>query len=178
MPDTPELAVPVSAARKTVPPYQLFQRKGSAKWWVRFSIKGEPQIRKTLETTDRAEAEQKAQEVWFEAKYRARQGLRSQTRPFKKVADEFLIHMKTAVERGEQSKRRTYEWALKIKRYMSDFFGEKAIDAIGQPEISRYLEWGRNYWISGPGKDVKEMGIIYFTPLIRARGQNALIIIN
>ncbi|WIJ26114.1 hypothetical protein [Devosia sp. RR2S18] len=33
-------------------PYKLFQRPGTSKWWVRFSIKGHGQVRKSLETSD------------------------------------------------------------------------------------------------------------------------------
>ena len=52
--------------------YQLFQRTGSTKWQMRFSIKGQGQIKRSLETSDRFEAERKAEEIWFEANYRAR----------------------------------------------------------------------------------------------------------
>lgn len=52
-------------------PFQLFQRAGSAKWWVRFSIKGQGQIRKSLDTPDKREALQRAYKVYYEASYRA-----------------------------------------------------------------------------------------------------------
>ena len=135
-------------------PFQLFQRAGSANWWVRFSIRGEGQVRRSLETRDRAEAERKAMEVWAEAKHRTKLGLRSQAKRFRDVADEFVAHMQAAVLRGEKNRSQAHNWALKVNRYLVEFFGDREIDAIGQREITRYLEWRRNYWINGPGKDI------------------------
>ena len=51
--------------------YQLFQRAGSAKWQMCFSIKGQGQVKRSLDTSDRSEAERRAEEIWFEANYRA-----------------------------------------------------------------------------------------------------------
>lgn len=148
---------PASTAPSAVLPFQLFQRAGSANWWVRFSIKGEGQIRRSLETRDRVEAETKAMEAWADAKHRAKLGLRSQTKRFGDVAAEFLAHTAQAVARGERNKSQAHNWALKVNRYLVEFFGDRDIDAIGQREITRYLEWRRNYWISGPGQNVEQI---------------------
>lgn len=80
--------------------YQLFQRTGSTKWQMRFSIKGQGQIKRSLETSDRIEAERKAEEIWFEANYRARQGLSAKARTFEQVAEDFIAHIQREVERG------------------------------------------------------------------------------
>jgi hypothetical protein len=53
---------------------------------MRFSIKGQGQIKRSLETSDRFEAERKAEEIWFEANYRARQGLSAKARTFEQAA--------------------------------------------------------------------------------------------
>ncbi len=39
--------------------YQLFQRAGSTKWQVRFSIKGQGQFKRSLDTDDLREAERR-----------------------------------------------------------------------------------------------------------------------
>jgi hypothetical protein len=70
-------------------PYVLFQRAGSAKWWVRFSIRGEGQIRKPLGTANKGEAQRLALEAWAEARHRNKRGLNSQTKTFRAVATEF-----------------------------------------------------------------------------------------
>jgi len=55
--------------------YQLFQRTGSTRWQVRFSIKGQGQFKRSLDTDDEREAERRAEAIWYEATYRAKQGL-------------------------------------------------------------------------------------------------------
>ncbi|MEN3232699.1 hypothetical protein PUR29_03590 [Methylobacterium ajmalii] len=37
--------------------FQLFQRKGSAKWQMRFSIRGQGQLKRSLDTDDLREAQ-------------------------------------------------------------------------------------------------------------------------
>ena len=70
--------------------YQLFQRVGSSNWSVRFSIRGEGQVRKSLGTTDEAEARRKADKLWRDATYRSEHGLRAVQRTFEQVAEEFI----------------------------------------------------------------------------------------
>ena len=55
--------------------YQLFQHAGTENWQVRFSVKGHGQIKRSLNTSDRAEAERKAYELWYDAQHRAKHGL-------------------------------------------------------------------------------------------------------
>lgn len=71
------------------PPFTPFQRKGTGNWSVRFSLQGR-QIRKSLETDDRRDAERRAHEIWAEAGYRAKNGLNATAMPFTKVAEAFI----------------------------------------------------------------------------------------
>ena len=84
-------------------PFQLFKRAGSAKWWVRFSVKGQGQIRLSLATDDEAQARRKAQEQWFEANYRAKQGITAVGKNFAQVAEEFIEQVEREAERGERT---------------------------------------------------------------------------
>lgn len=59
--------------------YQLFQRAGSTKWQMRFSIKGQGQFKRSLDTDAEREAERRAEALWYEATYRAKQGLTAKT---------------------------------------------------------------------------------------------------
>ncbi len=136
-------------------PFVLFQRSGSAKWWVRFSIKGEGQIRKPLGTTDRGHAEQLALEAWAEARHRNKQGLRSQAKTFRAVGTEFITLLQAEAERAERRQFQVDQYRRKIERYFIGFFGDQPMDAMREADVVRFWEWRRSYWIDGPGKDIK-----------------------
>ena len=42
-----------------------------------------------------------------------------------------------------------------VRRYFIPYFGDKAIDAIRDADVVRYLEWRKNYWITGPGAGIE-----------------------
>lgn len=133
--------------------FQLFQRKGSAKWWVRFSIRGAGQIRNSLGTSDEGEARRKAEKIWRDATYRAENGLRPVQRSFERVAEEFIEQLEREVERGERRIGLDKRHASLIRRYFIGYFGKKPIDAITDHDIVRYQEWRKTYWTKGPGAD-------------------------
>ena len=133
--------------------FTIFQRQGSSNWWVRFSIRGEGQIRKSLGTSDEIEAQRKAAKLWHEAQYRKENGLRAVQRTFQSVADEFIEHMKELSRLGEKRFDRGDRIEPIVRRYFIPYFEKKPIDAITDGDISRYMEWRKSYWITGPGKD-------------------------
>lgn len=135
-------------------PFQLFQRAGSSKWWVRFSIKGQGQIRKSLDTTDEAEANQRARKAYYEALYRTENGLNATVKTFGDIAEEFITKIEREVERGERKKEQGEKFPGIIRRYMVGYFGDRAIDGITDRDIDAYTEWRKDYWMSGPGRDI------------------------
>ena len=134
--------------------YQLYQRAGSTNWYVRFSVKGHGQIRKSLETDDREIAEKNAYKVWFEAEHRAKLGLDVKERSFRSVAEQYIDHLAKLVEHGEKPKHVINLDGPTIRRYFIGFFGDKPIDAIGLKDITRYYEWRKTYWTTGPGSKI------------------------
>lgn len=138
-------------------PYSIFPKDGTRNLWVRFSIKGEGQVRKSLGTSDPDLARQKAHEIWFEANYRSRNGLKARTTSFTKAAEDFIAMVEREVERGDRPAYHARDIPPVIRRYFIEYFGKKDIDAIAESDITRYLEWRKDYWINGPGKDVTEI---------------------
>ncbi|CAO3404833.1 tyrosine-type recombinase/integrase [Azospirillum palustre] len=135
-------------------PFQLFQRAGSSKWWVRFSIRGQGQIRKSLDTTDGAEANQRARKVYYEALYRTENGLNATVKTFGDMAEEFIAKIEREVERGERKKEQGEKFPGIIRRYMVGYFGDRAMDSITDRDIDAYTEWRKDYWTKGPGRDI------------------------
>ncbi|WP_193560431.1 tyrosine-type recombinase/integrase [Dankookia rubra] len=133
----------------------IFQRTPDGPYWVRFSIRGEGQIRRPLETRDPTLAEQLALEAYVESKHRAKSGLRSRARTFSRVAEEFITQLRREAERKERRQFQVDQWRRIVERYFVSFFAERAIDGIIDADIHRYREWRKDYWTIGPGKDVQ-----------------------
>jgi hypothetical protein len=111
-------------------PYSVYRREGTTNWWVRFSVKGEGQIRRSLETSDEAEAKRKAHEVWYEAQYRSRNGLKAKSCSFAKVAEEFITLVEREAQRGERPAYQSRDIPPVVRRYLIPFFGSKDVSAI------------------------------------------------
>ena len=136
-------------------PYQLFQRKGSSKWYCRFSIPEQGQFQKSLKTEDEAEADKLAMLAYMRATVRAEQGQSIRERTFTDVAEEFITKIEKDVANKEKKDILLHVDVPTIKRYFIEFFKNKPIDAIKEKEIAAYMEWRKTYWVSGPGKDIK-----------------------
>lgn len=131
--------------------FTVFQRADSEVFWVRFSIKGEGQIRKSLGTKNENEAHRKATKLYHEAVYRHENGMRGLQRSFRVVAEEFIEHIHQLSRIGEKRHDRGSRVEPLVRRYFISYFGEKPIDAITDADITRYLEWRKAYWTTGPG---------------------------
>lgn len=134
-------------------PFTLFQRSESKNWSVRFSVNGK-QVRKSLGTEDRAEAEQLAYQIWGEANYRSQNGLSVEAVNFSIMAEKFIEKIVEEAERGERSPYHANDWPPIIRRYLVGFFGDRPMDAITDADLERYIEWRKRYWTTGPGKDI------------------------
>jgi integrase len=119
---------------------------------VRFSIKGQGQFKRSLDTDDEREAERRAEAIWYEATYRAKQGLTAKTHTFGSVAESYIAQILREVERGERRADQGKSEPAVIRRYFVSCFGDKPVDAVTEADLERYAEWRRTYWTEGPGK--------------------------
>lgn len=123
-------------------PFQLFQRANTQNWCVRFSIKGQGQIRKSLATPDYNEAMVRASRLYYEAVIRAENGLEARKKTVKVISDEWLAVAKL-----------TPSEMTVATRYIIPYFDNTAPSDITPRRIADFIEWRTNYWITGPGKD-------------------------
>ncbi|MDB5709853.1 MAG: hypothetical protein JWL96_1923 [Sphingomonas bacterium] len=147
--------------------YQIFQRNDGSVWWVRFSIPGEGQIRKSLATHDEGEAERKAAKVWHDAMYRHEHGMRAVQRSFRVVAEEYVEHAHQMSRTGEKRADRGKRIEGLVRRYFIPFFQEKQIDAIRDQDVTRYWAWRKTYWTEGPGKNQMEFTYVRKGKVVR-----------
>jgi integrase len=146
-----------TAASSQAERFQLFQRAGSTRWQMRFSVRGQGQIKRSLDTDDRGEAKRRADAIWYEATYRAKQGLTARAHGFEAVAEEFIAQILREVERGERRADQAKSEPAMIRRFFIGYFGSKPVDAITDTDLERYAEWRRTYWTEGPGKLIEHI---------------------
>lgn len=137
-------------------PFTLFRRSGTGNWSVRFSLNGR-QIRASLGTPDEMAATAKAWTLWGEANYKAQNGISVVKKTLAEVADEFITYFEGRVRRGEKSNHQLRDFPPVIRRYLVGFFGDKPIDTIRKADLVRFIEWRKEYWVSGPGKDIERI---------------------
>lgn len=134
-------------------PYSVYQRAGSANWWLRFSLPKQGQIRIGLKTPDYDEALKNAATEYQRAVFRAEHNILPGKMSFHRLAEQFLVSIKA--DETDTKKHATYvAHRGVIQRYLLEFFGKTPITAIHEPKLHEYLQWRTTYWTTGPGKDV------------------------
>jgi integrase len=97
-----------------------------------------------------------ALQVYAEALHRAKLGLNSRAKTFKQVAEEFVAQLKREAQRGERRQFQVDQWRRIVERYFCGYLGfaNNPIDRVTDADVNRYSEWRKDYWTTGPGKDV------------------------
>ncbi|MDB5585896.1 MAG: hypothetical protein JWP26_866 [Devosia sp.] len=133
----------------------MFLRKGSANFWMRFSLPGQGQIRIGLKTPDKTAAEAKAGGEYQKAVWQAEHNILPGKMSFDKLVKAFLASIEPS--EGTTPKQRDTYKAHKgvIDRYLAPFFGNRTVVSLNEPKLYEYLDWRRTYWTTGPGKALK-----------------------
>ncbi|ACI50337.1 integrase family protein [Gluconacetobacter diazotrophicus PA1 5] len=125
-------------------PWSIYKQTNSKNWFVRFSIKGQGQIRKSLQTADEKEADRKAARIYYEALLRAEQGLEARDKTVRVLADEWIA------EGVLKAPERTA-----LSRYIVGYFGDDKPSDITYRGLQAYRKWRLSYWTEGPGKNLE-----------------------
>lgn len=134
---------------------QLFKRHGSDNWYASFSVPGDGQVKRSLRTTDLDNAKLEAKNKYVEALGRNKRGLSVDGFLFEVVADQFLQNYERKVSRGEKKIVDLKNVSGVVTRYFIPYFEGRLIDEIDTTDIDDYREWRKDYWLSGPGKEIK-----------------------
>lgn len=137
-------------------PYEVFQRKDSANWWMRFSLSGQGQVRLGLKTANYDEAIAKAATEYQRAQFKAEHNLLPGKMSFDRVAGGFLDSIEA--DKSNPKAHATYV-AHKgvLDRYLIPYFTKKPIAAITEPNLYAYVDWRTTYWTTGPGKNQRHI---------------------
>ena len=66
-------------------------------------------------------------------------------------------HVEQQSARGEPRADLGRRTAALVRRFFIGYFRDKSIDAISDPDATRYLEWRKSYWSTGSGRDVNTL---------------------
>lgn len=133
-------------------PFQIYLRY--AVYWVRFSIKGQGQQRKSLGTKDVEEAEKLAKQTYQHALWSAEHGLLAGKTSFDKVAREYVEHLNALAQANPKKVSVAKAESAIIERYLIAYFGKTTVTSITEPKLYEYLSWRKAYWVSGPGAKI------------------------
>ncbi len=134
---------------------QLFKRDGSDNWYVSFSVPGQGQIKRSLKTTNLEKAKVIAKNKYVDALGRNKRGLSADGFFFEAVSDQFLQNFERKVSRGEKKTKDLKDLTGVVTRYFNPYFEGRLIDEIDTTDIEEYREWRKDYWLTGPGKEIK-----------------------
>jgi integrase len=157
-------------------PYEVFLRKDSPNFWMRFSLSGHGQKRIGLKTSDRDEAEKRAELEYQKAVWSAEKGILEGRTSFDKVARQYLAHVEALGLTSERHKKLAAADRGVIERYLIPFFGRATVTSINQKKLNAYLDWRRTYWTAGPGVKIDHIeyeraGKTYRRPAIKKEAQ-------
>jgi integrase len=134
-------------------PYELFQRSDSPNWWMRFSLAGHGQKRISLKTPDAELARVLAEKAYNKAVWSAEAGVLEGKTSFSKLAEQYLGRLDTLSQTNPKHRTKYHHDKGIIDRYLVPYFGKKTVTSITHARVQEYLEWRRQYWTTGPGKD-------------------------
>lgn len=138
-------------------PFEVYRRKDSANFWMRFSVKGKGQVRLALKTSDPDEALEKATKEHLRYQLRAEDGRFSSPKIFERVARDYVTDIKKQVELKLKKDYRGQSDPHVVERYLIPFFGKERIDNIGEARVQKFIEWRRRYWVDGPGMNLDKI---------------------
>jgi integrase len=153
-------------------PYEVFLRKDSPNFWMRFSLPGHGQKRIGLKTADRAEADRKAEQEYQRAVWSAEKGILEGKTSFDKIARQYLAHLEALGLTSSRHKKLAIADRGVIDRYLIPYFGRATVTSINQKKLNEYLDWRKAYWTSGPGVSITHIeyqraGKIYRRPAVK-----------
>ncbi|WP_152529665.1 hypothetical protein [Aliihoeflea sp. 2WW] len=124
-------------------PYEVFQRKDSPNFWMRFSLPGHGQKRIGLKTPDRDEADKRAEQEYQKAVWSAEKGILEGRTSFDKVARQYLAHVEALGLTSQRHKKLAIADRGVIERYLIPFFSRATVTSINQTKLNAYLDMAR-----------------------------------
>lgn len=135
----------------------LYHRGDSKYWYASYKLESGGRIQESTKKEREHEAMGYAMSRYEEIRFRDSVGLTSKTVKFSAAADAWLTEIETEITAGNRKARQLTDYKPIVERYLKPYFGKKNIDTISQGDMNKYRAWRRDYWITGPGKNIDEI---------------------
>ncbi|BAE50927.1 tyrosine-type recombinase/integrase [Paramagnetospirillum magneticum] len=110
-------------------------------------------VRRSMKTTDLAEAKRTAEELYEELRYKQRHDHPLKDQTFKQLAEDYVRKAKRDTLEGRLSKGRLVLVEGTLRRYLLPFFGKRPINSLTTADFNDYDDWRLDYWTRGYGAD-------------------------
>lgn len=133
-------------------------RRGDSKsdiWHASVARPDQKVDRFSTKTVDAVEAERIAERHYDRLRFAQEFGIPLDQKTFRWVSE----HWYEGVIASKLNERDKANFRGILDRYLLPFFGDKVISLLKTRDVAEYRKWRREYWLSGPGKDVT--GISY-----------------
>ncbi|HUQ34887.1 MAG TPA: hypothetical protein VM144_00770 [Aestuariivirga sp.] len=138
----------------------LYTREDSKNWYANFRLARGGRLQESLKTRNKAIAKERALERHDDLKARAKYGLTQNTVTFANAADAWLLYLKKQVAGGARKPRTVIDYAPAVERYLKPYFAAKTVDEIKPADILKYQIWRGEYWITGPGANIRTISYV------------------
>ena len=127
-------------------------------WHCRFHVKGHRgYIRRSTAETDLERAKLAAARHYTEVEVRQQNNLPVKKQYFAQVAQSFMKEVDRSTAERRKCVGRSNVIKGTLNRYLIPYWGKRDITHIQKADLIAYRQWRKDYWITGPGKDVKSV---------------------
>ncbi|WP_168185928.1 tyrosine-type recombinase/integrase [Magnetospirillum sp. ME-1] len=134
-------------------------RRGDTKsdiWHASVTRPDQKVDRFSTKTSDQVEAGRVAERHLDRIRFAEEYGIPLDRKTFRQIAESWYEDI-SASDLNERDKN---NFRGILDRYVMAFFGDRVISTIKSKDVVEYRKWRKDFWISGPGKDVAEISFV------------------
>lgn len=118
----------------------IYLQDNSKRWYARYSVVSGKWISASTKLTDKEQAAEKAREIFYEAKIKAKHGLPSDSRKFKYVAELAIKRMEDELSAGTGAANYAQYIAI-LNNYYVPYFSRHVISSIDKDKLLDFEKW-------------------------------------
>ena len=113
-------------------------------------------IHRSLKTKDLGEARNRAEDLYYEIRYRKQNNLSLDAKRFKDVIDEYIKLRRNQFERGtykqsnkahqQQTSEQNLRQMVRVSKFLVEYFGNMLVEKMDNAALADYVPWRRDYY--------------------------------
>lgn len=127
----------------------------SKSWYCALKFPDQKTIRRSLKVKDKSKAESLARDLWYTLSQRNSRGLSLTPKRFELIANGYISKLEEISSNNPSDKKHsdtaTYKKKLIVDQFLLPYFGGLPIQDITDQKVSDYIDWRKDFWLSGDG---------------------------